>query len=132
MVSATPTHDLFSVSSNSAFATSVSDDKSQSKSYCFSHSTNSYSGVCRYRHRDSPMPFLFVRIYANCLYIKKKTEIKSPSFLLVDYFQIFSNYFSKYTRKNAPKCPLVVRGFYTEPITKYEVNNNKVFTFIEK
>ena len=76
--------------------------------------------------------FCLLGVYANSPYIKKKTEIKSPSFLLVDYFQIFSNYFSKYTRKNAAKCPLVVRGFYTEPITKYAVNNNKVFTFIEK
>ena len=76
--------------------------------------------------------FYLLGIYANCLYIKKKTEIKSPSFLLVDDFQNVSNYFSKYTRKNAAKCPLVVRGFYTEPITKYAVNNNKVFTFIEK
>ena len=131
MVSATPTHTLFSVSNNSAFATSVSDDKSQSNSYCFSHSTNSYSGVCRYRHRQQTYAFFLLGIYANSLYKRKRRKSNLRLFYLL-MLSNFSNYFSKHTRKNALKCPLVVRGFYTEPITKYEVNNNKVFTFIEK
>lgn len=69
MVSATPTHTLFSVSNNSAFATSVSDDKSQSKIYCFSHSTKVMRAFADIGIGTVLCLFCLLGIYSNSPYI---------------------------------------------------------------